>query len=1191
MDWLPACLPCPRTFGASFAGDRLVVFSNDVAGLAAPGRLAWRRSTPTADALQPKSLLSAKATAMLRASPCNYEELQLRTALAAQEHMIAIGFVAARAEARDGRRVNAPPEPRFAAPSKVAASLSAYEQELQFNPLGTAMTGWGLENDEIRVPRRARGGSSDRSASLRSSRSRSEGSGSCSSSSEASKDTSDKAADAIIAERANAFLKRAAAAVPTPPSFKNARSRIASAESRVSRSQSVGSRVASPSTRSPPARQQKHVRRRSRSSVVSGGSIAPPSSSDEVVSPRMSSGRVLPSRASSGRSRRSRGSASQARSRRSSERRSALQSPPASPSVVSPPKDLASSSLEAAAESPRASTALSEPGASVSLPRAAAAMSHPRGVEVAEDVTDVTTDAFAVSLLLQQRDAGGEERVTEQLSQRDAGGEERVTEQQSQPNKELAGSEVTTAFATPVDLGAPPSAVLKPAAPDRLPKGGNLLEAYPNVSAALTHVASAGPGGNLRLSQWGDEAGERIGTGDGRVGSEFRGQLQLLGDTERDAVLANRWRRSRLPEEGTVNEDDSPGARLDGQWESSGEAFTPSPGGILSPGRPVQGPNRWFSGDGGLALASPTSASAQPHRFVPLVARPGLGVRACVHTLDFRHVLHPPSDLHFEAYALSTGGVGAASLLDFLNSRPPTCAANANTARSQGDSAAAAMWKVLEQATALVADAPPSASAFPLPLAVVGTLSQPVAAEPSWLLLRESGATITPAAQSRLAVEAAARVQQHNGAGVTERLVFWQQHPLGAALATRLLVHLGGSGQPGAVATLAAALSADASEFQSTMPEARVPGVSPAPTASTPVLSATRLSLLDLPVGAKARLREGGDAVASAPLDLAAAAVDRVRDGSSCNEPGNTLALARRLQSADLERRCGRGNARPEPRQPATPPFLVVEARALPLSAATPAPQPLVCSLCEQKVRGLATCCPACGHGGHADHIRQWFAGFSKGCPVPACGCTCLSESATWQASMLRLRHVRAQGSALTADGPAFMTGMWREQQERLGVEGGGTGGGESASRADRTAELSRLGGSNSSRAPWQAPSQSAPPMLHAESEESEAIADFVDAGEALPAYGVAGPHGEGPARGDGVAAAGHPFSVTRTPARQQQQQQQQSLPASAGGAAGLWGSPPHPRKPLVPANPHLSPHREELYDEAEVYRSGNDWD
>lgn len=33
----------------------------------------------------------------------------------------------------------------------------------------------------------------------------------------------------------------------------------------------------------------------------------------------------------------------------------------------------------------------------------------------------------------------------------------------------------------------------------------------------------------------------------------------------------------------------------------------------------------------------------------------------------------------------------------------------------------------------------------------------------------------------------------------------------------------------------------------------------------------------------------------------------------------------------------------------------------------------LHCALCRLPVRGLANACLHCGHGGHSEHLRQWF--------------------------------------------------------------------------------------------------------------------------------------------------------------------------------------------------------------------------
>ena len=53
----------------------------------------------------------------------------------------------------------------------------------------------------------------------------------------------------------------------------------------------------------------------------------------------------------------------------------------------------------------------------------------------------------------------------------------------------------------------------------------------------------------------------------------------------------------------------------------------------------------------------------------------------------------------------------------------------------------------------------------------------------------------------------------------------------------------------------------------------------------------------------------------------------------------------------------------------------------------------LTCALCRLSCRGLASLCPSCGHGGHPDHLRQWFHNHDV-CPI-GCGCPCPSLM-TW---------------------------------------------------------------------------------------------------------------------------------------------------------------------------------------------------
>jgi hypothetical protein len=48
---------------------------------------------------------------------------------------------------------------------------------------------------------------------------------------------------------------------------------------------------------------------------------------------------------------------------------------------------------------------------------------------------------------------------------------------------------------------------------------------------------------------------------------------------------------------------------------------------------------------------------------------------------------------------------------------------------------------------------------------------------------------------------------------------------------------------------------------------------------------------------------------------------------------------------------------------------------------------PLICALCCAPTRGLTCVCALCGHGGHWEHMNDWFRTSSE-CPS-GCGCTC----------------------------------------------------------------------------------------------------------------------------------------------------------------------------------------------------------
>ena len=49
----------------------------------------------------------------------------------------------------------------------------------------------------------------------------------------------------------------------------------------------------------------------------------------------------------------------------------------------------------------------------------------------------------------------------------------------------------------------------------------------------------------------------------------------------------------------------------------------------------------------------------------------------------------------------------------------------------------------------------------------------------------------------------------------------------------------------------------------------------------------------------------------------------------------------------------------------------------------------LRCGICQEGIRGAAVYCPGCCHGGHIDHMHQWFGEMDEAfCPT-GCGCEC----------------------------------------------------------------------------------------------------------------------------------------------------------------------------------------------------------
>lgn len=50
----------------------------------------------------------------------------------------------------------------------------------------------------------------------------------------------------------------------------------------------------------------------------------------------------------------------------------------------------------------------------------------------------------------------------------------------------------------------------------------------------------------------------------------------------------------------------------------------------------------------------------------------------------------------------------------------------------------------------------------------------------------------------------------------------------------------------------------------------------------------------------------------------------------------------------------------------------------------------LICAICHRPPQGLALFCLICGHGGHLEHMKDWFQLENEGqCPA-GCGCQCL---------------------------------------------------------------------------------------------------------------------------------------------------------------------------------------------------------
>jgi hypothetical protein len=54
------------------------------------------------------------------------------------------------------------------------------------------------------------------------------------------------------------------------------------------------------------------------------------------------------------------------------------------------------------------------------------------------------------------------------------------------------------------------------------------------------------------------------------------------------------------------------------------------------------------------------------------------------------------------------------------------------------------------------------------------------------------------------------------------------------------------------------------------------------------------------------------------------------------------------------------------------------------------------CSICHLQGRGRTTVCLKCAHGGHADHLWEWFIQEKNSVCPTGCGCNCLDHYGGW---------------------------------------------------------------------------------------------------------------------------------------------------------------------------------------------------
>jgi len=67
--------------------------------------------------------------------------------------------------------------------------------------------------------------------------------------------------------------------------------------------------------------------------------------------------------------------------------------------------------------------------------------------------------------------------------------------------------------------------------------------------------------------------------------------------------------------------------------------------------------------------------------------------------------------------------------------------------------------------------------------------------------------------------------------------------------------------------------------------------------------------------------------------------------------------------------------------------------------------QTIKCSICHLSVRGRTSGCLKCSHGGHADHLLEWFVQEKNTVCPTGCGCECLVNYGGWTGGLV-VKHV-----------------------------------------------------------------------------------------------------------------------------------------------------------------------------------------